>query len=257
MTEGLPGSFAENFVDQVMEKVTDATPDPQWGTWEAFAKELEATFAEKNKKQTAQQELVSFCQAGRTAEEFFQQFDQLCRKAGYHTGHDEFLIELIKTAVHESLVRKVFSMEKLPDTYALWKEKILLFDKAERQFKSILQSRGSSSSSPSNKPRNDPPKPRFIPRPYYPPPQQQPRRDNTGVVYGGRGQRMDVDAAKTAKACFNCGEAGHFVKDCKKPKKMNVRSLVSNLTEEQAAEMIEELDNRYKQQQENFGNAQQ
>ena len=36
---------------------------------------------------------------------------------------------------------------------------------------------------------------------------------------------MDVDKAKNERACFKCGEKGHFSRNCPKNKKFNIRAL--------------------------------
>lgn len=36
------------------------------------------------------------------------------------------------------------------------------------------------------------------------------RKDSTGVTFGGTGQVMDIDKARTLGLCFKCGQRGHI-----------------------------------------------
>ena len=46
------------------------------------------------------------------------------------------------------------------------------------------------------------------------------RHNTTGVTYAGQGQPMDMGRAKgnRSRACYNCGEAGHFSVNCPHPR---------------------------------------
>jgi len=53
---------------------------------------------------------------------------------------------------------------------------------------------------------------------------------------------MDVDHLKRANRCFGCGQIGHYRRDCPKPPtKLNVHTVMSELTGEELEEMRKEL----------------
>jgi hypothetical protein len=89
MTDGLPGKFADNFIEVM------STNPPSWGTAKQFTDKLNAAFGNQNKKSNAQNQLRDLRQGSKSAEEFFQTFDQLVRTAGYQKDHDDFLIQLL------------------------------------------------------------------------------------------------------------------------------------------------------------------
>ena len=83
------------------------------------------------------------------------------------------------------------------------------------------------------------PVPTIIPHPSLPAGDKQ---TPTGIVHSGRGVPMDVDHIRKTNVCFNCGEPGHFHKECTKPKKpFKVRHMALNLTDEEYQELLVEL----------------
>ena len=51
---------------------------------------------------------------------------------------------------------------------------------------------------------------------------------------------MDVDKIRKSNRCFNCGETGHFRRDCTHPQKarINVRALALELEDDERAELV-------------------
>jgi hypothetical protein len=81
-------------------------------------------------------------------------------------------------------------------------------------------------------PKPTPPKPATAPAP-------MPKvKMLTGNTFGAQGQPMQVDTVKS-NCCFNCGEMGHWRKNCPKlQKKLNIRMLAINLTDEEHEELL-------------------
>jgi len=54
MTEGMPGQWAQNFIEKVEAQTIDGNiPDTAWGTFEEFQTSLKESFADPNKGKTA------------------------------------------------------------------------------------------------------------------------------------------------------------------------------------------------------------
>jgi hypothetical protein len=103
MTEGLADQWAQNFIGA--KKLAAGNNVLTLGTWTDFKKALDASFIDPNRKRNAQAALEGLRQGRMTAEEFFTQFDQTRRTAGYDTGYDEMLIALLEKALNPGLVR--------------------------------------------------------------------------------------------------------------------------------------------------------
>jgi hypothetical protein len=83
-----------------------------------------------------------------------------------------------------------------------------------------------------HQPKPTPPKPAPAPAPV---PEV---KTSTSTMFGAQGQLMQVDAVKS-NHCFNCGEVGHWRRNCPKlQKKLNVCMLAIDLTDEECQELL-------------------
>jgi hypothetical protein len=122
MTEGLAEKWSQNYVDWAIENGGD------FGMWERFCQKIKESFENKNARQEAQGRLDNLFQGKWTAEEFFQQFELLCRKAGFtDTEHHNYLIALLEKNMDGVLIDQMYTTVPLPDDYEVWKTKITAF----------------------------------------------------------------------------------------------------------------------------------
>jgi len=85
MRDNTAGAWSEAFIDEAISKNS-------WDKWSEFEAKLTKSFGDPNEHRNAQDSLDSLRQGKRTAEDYFLEFDQLARIAGYATGHDDELI---------------------------------------------------------------------------------------------------------------------------------------------------------------------
>ncbi|CDO75043.1 hypothetical protein BN946_scf184640.g18 [Trametes cinnabarina] len=179
----------------------------KFDTLNAFWKALDTVFDDPNVKHTAQAKLESLKMKG-SAQEFFTEFEQLVTLANYDLDN-EFVLNILQRNAREDFVRNIYARGNIPTTFAAWKTRLLGLDKYRNMFNVIRHGPSRIPTAPTTQRPNSAPNP---------PPQPQPipvRRDGTGIIYGGRGQPMDLDrkcikcsAPKREKG--SCGDAWHI-----------------------------------------------
>jgi Retrotransposon gag protein len=139
MTEGLPEKFATNFIDNVLDDLRKRREraqaihqplptEPNWGSAADFEVQCQSIFGDQNKRPNTENQLALLQQGTKTAEEYFQEFDQLVRTAGYQQNHDNVLIKYLHEQVKWSIVDKIYSSGHLPNTYQEWRSAIINVD---------------------------------------------------------------------------------------------------------------------------------
>jgi Retrotransposon gag protein/Zinc knuckle len=239
MTEGLPEKFTTNYLDVILDDLEkrraraqamqQPLPDaPNWGSAADFETQCRAIFGDQNKKPNAENQLAQLRQGAKTAEEYFQEFDQLVRTAGYQQNHDDVLIKYLHEQVRVGIIDKIYSVGQLPITYQEWRLAIINIDGLERrraeQKKAWSIQHPQRSAQPGSFPKATTEK-----------------RTGTGVTYTGQGQKMDVDQARAKGLCFRCGKSGHMARNCPDKPKFQVHALTAELTKEEKEELAKTL----------------
>ena len=135
-------------------------------------------------------------QGGKMVEEFFQEVDQLAFTAGYtNTHHDDVLIKLLHSAIRTHTIDCIYSQPVLPADYQMWKRQILNINGLQRCWVEQKKSQMQFSSA----------WPVFVKKPERRTNALVPQiKTGTGITYGGQGQYMDLDRAKSEGLCFWC-----------------------------------------------------
>jgi Retrotransposon gag protein len=131
MMEGLPEKFAANYLDDILDNLRrrreraqamcqPLPAEPNWGSVADFEAQCQSIFGDQNKKPNAENQLTLMQQGAKTAEEYFQEFDQLVRTAGYQQNHNNVLIKYLHEQVKWSIIDKIYSSGHLPGTYQEW-----------------------------------------------------------------------------------------------------------------------------------------
>jgi hypothetical protein len=162
-----------------------SNPAATWFTLPELKEQLVAAFRDHTTKQKARDKLEYLRQGEKQSiDSFFVAFDTLAAECEVTT--DQQLIYLLERAVLRKYIHQIVTMQARPDTYKGYKDVVLRIaqyhEQAEEQ-RHFERRRTYFFRDPvvRDKPRPKPP--------------QQDKRTGTGVVFGGQGKAMDVDAA--------------------------------------------------------------
>ena len=239
MTGGLPEKFAANFIDDLTDDLNRRKESAQdlglpaptrlnWGSIDDFETILEGTFGDQNKKTNAENQLALLRQGPKTAEEYFQELDQLVRTAGYQRNHNDVLVRYLHEQVKQSIVDKIYSSGCLPYTYVGWRTMIIDINGLDRR---RTEQKKALTAQYSHKP---------APLASFPKTSTE-KRTGSGVTYTGQGQKMDVDQAKAKGLCFCCNKPGHMARNCPDKPKFQVCAITAELSKEEKEELAKTL----------------
>lgn len=131
MTKGTAKSWADHIRKEALfnpieKKIRSA---PVFGTWEAFLTKATSRFGNPNAQTDADRKLHELRQGSKSAQQFFQEFDELSTQAGYLGKEFELpRINLIKLHADNELVLEILKITPAPTEYKRWKELMIAID---------------------------------------------------------------------------------------------------------------------------------
>ncbi|KIL70535.1 hypothetical protein M378DRAFT_156693, partial [Amanita muscaria Koide BX008] len=240
--------------------------------WAAFEHRLRGSFADPNKKENAQRELHAIRQKpNESMLDFLLRFDQLQFQAGFS---EEDLLATLRDAVEPDLFLCAVVQTNVERTLESWKRHLLEMDNKRRAWEA---GKGKERKSTVEAPRSDGRfegrgrggpwfgrgrgRGTWVPRGNWNAgqrgnvPQQannQPVASTStssasvpvpspqtagGRVFGGPGEPMDVDRARTRRGlrCWVCNTLGHFASEC--PQR-GIRTMWNEMNNEERQELI-------------------
>jgi hypothetical protein len=111
-----------------------------------------------------------------TCEDYITAFRTQARKTGFNSTA---LVNIFKRGLKEKILTRIYGMVTLPDTLEGWYRAAIRYDRQGRELQHFLSGNQSQSYRGQRTTTTTPTK-----------------RDNTGTVYGGSGQLMEIGRAK-------------------------------------------------------------
>jgi hypothetical protein len=169
-------------------KVVSRAEDSKVSPWDMIIKIIDETFSSATTKTIAQQKLYNVKQGNKTVEEFITDFAMLTNEAELD---EELCLIFFKNGLKEIIRQRIYETGNIPENLKQWKERAKAIDLGWRESQVL---KGNT-----NKEYG---KARFV-KPGNPN-QNRPRLSDD-----------EFQKRRNDKACFRCGNKGHFAKECK------------------------------------------
>src|SRR6202045_3583999 len=167
-----------------------------------------------------------------TAPEFCVKFEMMfCQAELTEEADSDILVHWLELNLSRRLVGKVYGVSLMPETYAEWKALVERLDAQQCCFDGVITQQNSVCLAPPTTNRPPFPQTRFTPaalprtlasapRPFLAQPLAHTPAPPSMPCPTNAGDAMVVDRARApgvVRTCFQCGQAGHMVRECPLP----------------------------------------
>ena len=227
MKQGSAQAWARRFMEH-----SDNSNGNYGMSWSAFETQLKESFGAADPTVNAVDKIRNLQQGSMTADEYIVAFEEYEARTKWD---DKALKDQFEQGLKPGLVASIYRLQEMPTDLAGWKTWARRLDRQWRQYeeKQRLNKQAKASTTKEHETKKTTMKQTASHQSEGIPV----RRDATGLIFGGRGQPMDLDEARRKGLCFRCGRQGHIGRNCPDKKTTDVRRMFSTLDEDQIDEL--------------------
>ena len=204
--------------------------------WEEFVELLKLSFGASDPTANAVDKIQKLEQGSKTADEYIVAFEEYEHYTGWD---DKALMDQFEQGLQHGLKASIYRLENMPATLQGWKQYARKFDRQWRIFEEkqkllkpkntgfVAQGKATTTMKTVSEEHSSN--------------GGSVKKDGTGWIFGGNGQPMDLDIAKSKGLCYGCGQHSHLARFCPNKIRGNVQKIRSALSGNELAELLTHL----------------